>query len=152
MSVRRDDGGLLNARHDTIIRVGRQGSNRRWIESLDDQPDAKRQLPQELWHDCDGLHRTALLDDPQHDGSPRSDDQGTSYEPQHGHAPWHESGGVHQVAQYQPVTDADHEAGSEQERPAMERDQRLAGRDERAGIRARSLLAQRHDRKEAEDA
>jgi hypothetical protein len=35
----------------------------------------------------------------------------------------------------------------------MERDQRLTDGDERAGIRARSsLLAQRHDRKEAEDA
>jgi hypothetical protein len=34
----------------------------------------------------------------------------------------------------------------------MERHQRLADRDERGGIRARSLLAQRHDRKEAEDA
>ena len=35
----------------------------------------------------------------------------------------------------------------------MERDQRLADGDERGGIRARSsLLAQRHDRKEAEDA
>jgi hypothetical protein len=34
----------------------------------------------------------------------------------------------------------------------MERDQRLADRDERGDIRARSLLPQRHDRKEAEDA
>src|SRR5215211_8867502 len=35
----------------------------------------------------------------------------------------------------------------------MERHQRLADRDERGGIRARrSLLAQRHDRKEAEEA
>jgi hypothetical protein len=34
----------------------------------------------------------------------------------------------------------------------MERDQRLADRDERAGICARCLLAQRHDRKEAEEA
>ena len=45
---------------------------------------------------------------------------------------------------------AEDEAGSELARPLMERDQRLADRDERAGIRARSsLLAQRHDRKEA---
>src|SRR5215216_7602266 len=35
----------------------------------------------------------------------------------------------------------------------MERDQRLAGGEERSGIRARSsLLAQGHDRKEAEEA
>jgi hypothetical protein len=47
---------------------------------------------------------------------------------------------VHQVAQQQPVPDADDEAGSEQERPIMERDQRRADRDERAGIRARSSL------------
>ncbi len=97
-------------------------------------------------------HR-AWLDDPEQDADDPSDEQGTGDEPQHGHAPWHESGAVHQVAQNQPVPDADDEAGSEQERPIMERDQRLADRDERGGIRARSsLLAQRHDRKEAEDA
>ena len=32
----------------------------------------------------------------------------------------------------------------------MDRDERLPDRDERAGIRARSLLPQRHERKEAE--
>jgi hypothetical protein len=64
-----------------------------------------------------------------------------------------QAGAVHQVAQDQPVADAHREAGPEQERPTMERDQRLTDGDERGGIRARSSpLSQRHDRKEAEDA
>jgi hypothetical protein len=59
---------------------------------------------------------------------------------------------VHQVAQHQPVPDAYKEAGPKQERPIMQRDQRLTGGEERAHVSARSLLAQCHDRKEAEDA
>jgi hypothetical protein len=42
MIVRRDDGGLINARQNAIIGVGRHGSQCRWIESLDgsiEQPD-----------------------------------------------------------------------------------------------------------------
>src|SRR5215213_8935729 len=99
------------------------------------------------------MQHRACLEDPEHDGDPRSYEQGPGDEPQHGKVPWYEPRAVHHVAQDQPVADADDEAGSEQERPIMERDQRLADRDERAGIRASgSLLAQRHDRKEAEDA
>src|SRR5215213_7705179 len=51
------------------------------------------------------------LDDPEQDGDPRSDDQGTTDETQHCHGPWHKARPVHQVAQYQPVADADDEAG-----------------------------------------
>ena len=40
-TVRRDDGGLLNARQNAIIGVGRDGSQRGWIESLDGEPDAE---------------------------------------------------------------------------------------------------------------
>src|SRR4051812_33311116 len=65
-------------------------------------------------------HPPPCLDDPEQDGDSRGDDQGTADEPQHCHRPWHKSGGVHQVAQYQPVADADDEAGSEQERPIMQ--------------------------------
>src|SRR5829696_10288882 len=85
-------------------------------------------------------HAPPCLDDPEQHADPRSDDQGTADEPQHGHGPWHESGGVHQVAQQQPLPHADKEAGSEPEGPIMERHKRLADRDERGGIRARSLL------------
>jgi len=41
-TVRRDGGGLVNARQNAIIGVGRLGSTCRWIESLDgsiEQPD-----------------------------------------------------------------------------------------------------------------
>jgi len=43
-------------------------------------------------------------------------------------------------------------ARAEDERPIADRPKRLAGRDERAGIRARSLLLQRHYREETDDA
>jgi hypothetical protein len=112
MSVRRDDGGLLNARHDTIIRVGRQGSNRRCIESLDDQPDAKPQLPNELRDDHEAPQRGRRLEDPEQDGHETGEEHGAGYEPQNGHAPWHQARAVHQVAKNQPVADADDEAGS----------------------------------------
>jgi hypothetical protein len=75
-----------------------------------------------------------------------------SDEPQHGHASRNAAGLVHQVAQDQPVSDADNEAWPEYERPITDGDERLGGRDERAGIRARSRVPQRHDRKETDDA
>src|SRR5829696_8650265 len=69
--------------------------------------------------------------------------------------PRHEAGPVHQPAQDQPVPDADDPAGAEQERPVMDRDQRLAGGHERARIPTGSsgeVLPQGHDRQEADDA
>lgn len=48
--------------------------------------------------------------------------------PQHRHAPRHEAGSVHQVAEYQPVPDADDPAWPEQERPVVDRDERPADR------------------------
>ena len=85
MTVRRDaGGGLLNARHNAIIGVGRQGSQCGIIESLDDEPDAKRQLPNELREGREDLPHRAYLDDPEYHGDPRSLDQRTTYEPQQG--------------------------------------------------------------------
>src|SRR5215218_3673363 len=46
MTVRRDGGGLLNARQYAIIRVGRLGNERRWIESFNDKPHPDEHLPQ----------------------------------------------------------------------------------------------------------
>src|SRR5215211_4946205 len=152
MTCRRDDGGLINARQNAIIGVGRQGIQCRLIESLDDEPDAKRQLPNELWDDHEAPQHRHWLEDPEQYADETSDEHRAGDEPQQGHAPWHEGGRVHQVAQNQPVADAYKEAGPKQERPIFERDQRLTGGEERAGIRARSLLPQRHDRKDAEDA
>src|SRR5918994_3399678 len=137
-TVRRDDGGLVNARQNAIIGGGRHGSQGRFIETLDDEPDAKRQLPNELREGREDLPHRAYLDDPEYRGDPRRHDQRTADESQHGQAPGHESGGVHQVAQTQPVPYADYEAGSEQERPVMERHQRIADRHQRAAIRASS--------------
>lgn len=73
--------------------------------------------------------------------------------PQHRHAPRHEAGSVHQVAEYQPVPDADDPAWPEQERPVVDRDERPADGDERARAACASdVLPQRHDRKEADGA
>ena len=113
MTVRRDNGRLFNARQNAIIiSGGRQGCQGRSVESLDDQPDAEQQFPKELRDSRDDLPPAPCLDDPEEHADPRSDDQGTADEPQHGHSPWNESGGVHQVAQDQPVPYADDEAGS----------------------------------------
>src|SRR5919112_5330246 len=112
-TVRRDDGGLLNARHNAItVGVGRQGSNCRWVESLDDQPDAKRQLPNELRDDHDAPQHRRWLEGPEQYADETGKEHGAGDEPQYGHATWNESGGVHQVAQDQPVADAHNEAGA----------------------------------------
>ena len=129
--------------------------NRRWLEAFDNQPDAQQQLPDELWTDHNAPRHGAWLDDPEQDADEASEEHRAGDEPQHGHGPWHQGGAVHQVAQQQPVADADDEAWPEEERPIMNGDERLADRDERGGICARSsrdVLPQRHDRKQAEDA
>ena len=122
------------------------------LNPLDDEPDAERELPDELREDPDHLPHGARLDDPEHRGGRIRTQHRTRDEPQHGQAPRHQAGSVHQVAQQHPVPDADDEAGPERERPSMHRDERRADREERAGIRARGLLPQRHDRQHAEDA
>src|SRR6185437_15098392 len=47
---------------------------------------------------------------------------------------WDEAGPVHQVAEQQPVPDADDPAGPGQERPVMDRDERPADRVERGRV------------------
>src|SRR5829696_2671706 len=81
-TVRRDDGGLVNARQNAIIGVGRDGSQCGWIEPLDDEPDAERRLPKGLRDRGDGCHRGNLLVEPEQDGDPRNGDQGAADEPQ----------------------------------------------------------------------
>ena len=51
------------------------------IESLDDEPDAKRQLPKELWGGRERLHKSALLDDPKYHGDCRSHEHGPPMSP-----------------------------------------------------------------------
>ena len=78
--------------------------------------------------------------------SPTSTPAGTSDEPEHGH--WSAAPGrtrFIEVAQQQPVPDADDEAGSEDERPIMNHDERLADGDERVGICTRRIPPQRHN-------
>jgi hypothetical protein len=125
------------ARRNAIIGVGGQGSNADGLNPL-----TSSQTPSDNSHKNSGTtmrppnteHR---LEDPEQYAHETGEEHGAGDEPQHGHAPWHQAGAVHQVAQDQPVADAHHEAGPEQERPIMERDERLADREERAGVRAR---------------
>ena len=132
MPVRRDyGGGLVKARQDAIIGIGREGSQRGWVEPLDDEPDAERQLPNELRDDHEAPQHAQRLEDPEQYAHETGEEHRTRDEPQYGHAPWNQAGAVHQVAQDQPVADAHREAGPEQERPTMERDQRPTDGDER---------------------
>jgi hypothetical protein len=135
--------------------IGLEPLDPRGLEALDHEVDAERQLPHELRGRREVLQRGVRLDDAEQCGGPASEEHGTCDEPQQGHAPRHQAGPVHQPAKDQPVPDADNEARPEQERPVMDRDQRPAGRHERARISAgssREVLSQGHDRKEADDA
>jgi hypothetical protein len=135
--------GPRDRRLGTLIHSDNPGlvsRDRGWLEAFDQEIDAKGQLPKELRGCRDALHRRASPDDVHHDRDSRKADQRASEEPRHGQASRNESGLVHQVAQDQPVSNADNEAWPEYECPITDRDERLAGRDERAGIRARRWL------------
>jgi hypothetical protein len=56
---------------------------------------------------------------------------------EHGELAWHEPGLVHQVAEQEPVPDADDEARSEDERPVLERGERVG---DLACVDSRALL------------
>jgi hypothetical protein len=80
MTVRRDDCGLVDARRNAIfIRGGRQGSHCRCIESLDDQPDAKPQLPNELRDDHEEPKHGRRLEDPEQDAHETGEEQGAGW-------------------------------------------------------------------------
>jgi hypothetical protein len=91
-----------------------------------------------------------LLVRTEHHGGRRNKDQRAADEPKQCHAPWHEARPVHQVAEQEPVADADTEAGPEQKRPVMDRHQRPSYRVESSRL-SRQVLPQRHYRKEAGD-
>ena len=96
-----------------------------------------------------------MREGPEQHGDKRHDEQGTADEPQHRHPPGYEAGAIHQVAQQDPIAEGGQEAGPEQKRRVMDRDQRTPNGNEHGGIGAgspRELLAQGHDRQEAEDA
>src|SRR4028119_1118030 len=90
LSVRRDDG-LANTAQNAISRVGRQRSQCRGPESLNDEVDAKRQLPNELRDSRDDLPNRTCLEDPEQNGDPRSTQHRTCNEPQQGQASWNQA-------------------------------------------------------------
>src|SRR4028119_1964851 len=87
MTVGRDDSGLADARRNPIVGVSRQGSHCGWVEPLDDEPDAERQLPNELRDDHEAPQHGARLEDPEQDAHETGEEHRTRDEPQHGHAP-----------------------------------------------------------------
>ena len=74
---------------------------------------------------------------------------GPPIEPEPVHAPRHEPGAVHHVAEDQPVPQADDPARPEEERPVLDRRERVG---DRALGRARRLLLQRGDPEHRDDA
>jgi hypothetical protein len=62
----------------------------------------------------------------------------------------HQAGAVQEVAEDEPASDADDEAGAEQERPVMDRDEGPADGDQRAGVGARGVLPQGDDREQTD--
>src|SRR5829696_7447256 len=121
----------------------RRGDGRR-LEPLDDEVDPERQLPQELRDRGDGCRQGDLLEDPEQHGDKRHDEQGTADEPQHGHAAGHEAGAINKVAEQDPIAEGGQEAGTQQKRPVMDRDQGTPYGNERSSIDAgnpREVLA-----------
>src|ERR1039457_963579 len=106
----------------------------RRLEPSDDEVDAKRQLPGDFRHGRDGRRPGAVLVGAEQDCGRRRKEQGPADETQHCHAPWHEAGLVHQIAEQQPGSEAGTEGGAEQERPVMDDDQRPSGEDQRGAI------------------
>ena len=98
----------------------------RWLEPLDDRIDPERKLPHDL-RDChDRLRRAASRGiTSSTTASPVMSDKRPSDEPQHRQASRHQAGPVPRVAMDQPVPDADDEAGTEDERPVADRNERF---------------------------
>src|SRR5919199_3264290 len=69
------------ARQIVRSRSRRPGRDRRWIEPLHDEPDAERQLPDELRDDHEAPHHGAWLDDPEQDADETSEEHGAGDEP-----------------------------------------------------------------------
>ena len=82
---------------------------------------------------------------------PRERDERAADEAQRGQASRHQARPVHQPAEDQAVSDADGEAGSEQEHPILDRGERLGVPGERGGV-GPGVVSQRHDGKDGDDA
>ena len=111
-------------------------------ETPDGAVDAEEELPQELGDRCDALQRTqraARMVPAEQDCRPGRDEQRPADESEPRHPPRHEPCPVHHVAEDQPVPQADDPAGPQQERPVLDRRERVR---DRAFCRARRLLLQ----------
>src|SRR4051794_36911169 len=76
---------------------------------------------------------------------------GPATSPEYGHAPWHQLGSVHEVAEQQAVADADHEAWAEQERPVLDVGTRVGDRAERRVASCGGVLPRGHHGDHAHD-
>src|SRR6266700_6045156 len=114
MSTLSPSAYLYRAQQLVCFRFCRPGSNCRWVESLGDEPDGKRQLPGELGDRSDGWPNGELPKEAEQHGGRGREDQWTSDKPQHGDEPGHKARPVHQVRHQHCVRPA-RETGSEQE-------------------------------------
>src|SRR5664279_2655119 len=121
-------GPLPGSRH--YVSVGRGSEDRGRLEPLDDEVDGKRRFPGAFRKCSEVRCRRAVLESTKQDGDSRGEDQGAPDESQQCHAPGHEAGLIHQVAEQQPVSESGTEAGPEQERPVMDGNQCPLDKDE----------------------
>src|SRR6185369_1369892 len=84
----------------------------------------------------------------EHRGDPREDEERAANEAEPAQASWHEPGGVHQVAENEAVPPADDESRPEDERPVLERRERVG---DRPFVATRILLREGHDGKDGQD-
>src|SRR5205085_8757185 len=111
--------------------------------------DAEEQFPEALRDRCESLERAGAVTASEHHDGSGDDDQWAADEPEPGDRPRHEPGAEHHVAENQPVAPADDPAGAEQERPVLDRRERV--RDRPFGG-ACSLLLQGGDPEHRDDA
>ena len=98
------------------------------LEPPDRAVDAEEQLPCGFGDRAKALEAAAGVAAPEHDDRARQDDQRPADEPKPSPRPRHEAGAIHHVAEDQPVPPADHQARPEDERPVLERRQRVGDR------------------------
>ena len=85
-----------------------------------------------------GVQRAARIVAGEHDGRPGHDDQRSADEPEPRCPSRHQARAVHQVAEDQPVPPADDPARAEEERPVLDRRERVG---DRPFGRTRNLVA-----------
>src|SRR6186713_1934523 len=104
-----------------VVVLGDRNAPEPPYEGIDPEPE----LPDRLWDGGDALIRLVRMAAVKHDGDSREDDGRAANEPEPGQGSWYEPGGIHQISQNEAVPPADDESGPEDERPVLQRRQRV---------------------------